>query len=145
VANPSKAKGTAKESAARDWLISDGWLGCRRQPLSGNRDQGDLMICDKPERRIVAEVKYRDRPVTEKQIWQWLDQTEDEAVHAGADLGVLIVAVKGRPPAMWEAWMIAADWIMLLTGDTVLPCDAPWPMRTNLADWSNIASDWADQ
>ena len=28
--------------------------------------------------------------------------------------------------------MSANDWMLMLSGDQVLPTDAPWPMRTSL-------------
>lgn len=142
MSNPSKAKGTARETAAKRWLQEHGWPTCRRQPLAGNRDEGDLVVCEAP--KIVAEVKFRSVTVSPAVIAEWLRQTETEAVHAGADLGVLIVAIKNRGPAEWDAWMPANDWALLLTGDSILPSDAPWPLRASLADWSRMAWEWAD-
>lgn len=142
MANPSKAKGTRAESKARDWLQANGWPECERQPLRGNRDQGDLIVCRGP--KIIAEVKYRAMPVGPRTLADWLEQTETEAVHAGADLGVLIVAVKGKPPALWDAYMPAADWALLTTGDSIPTRDAPEPLRATLAGWSRMAWDWAD-
>ena len=142
MSNPSKRKGTSKESAARQWLQDNGFPSCRRNPLTGNRDQGDLTVCDSP--RIIAEVKYRDKGPSLKVIADWLEQTDTEAVHAGAVLGVLIVARKYRNPRDWDAYMRACDWVLLLSGDEVLWPDAPWPMRTSLADWSSMAKAWAD-
>lgn len=141
-----KAIGTAAESAARDWLIGDGWLTCRRQPLAGARDEGDLAVCDMPDRRIIAEVKGGSsaESASDTLIREWLAQTDTECVHAGADLGVLIVRRHRRPVALWDAWMIAADWALLLTGDSILSTDAPWPLRASLRDWSALAQGWAD-
>ena len=142
MANPSKAKGTARETAAARWLQANGWPECERQPLRGNRDQGDLIVCRGP--KIIGEVKYRSGLAGPAMVAEWMRQTEDEAVHAGADLGVLIVAVKGKPVAQWDAIMPASDWALLLTGDSILPTDAPWPLRASLADWSRMAYEWAD-
>jgi len=136
--------GTAGESAARRFLVDDGWPDCERRALTGNRDTGDLTVCRRP--LIIAEVKagHAADKASPKVIDAWLEQTDTEAVHAGADLGVLIVARKYRNPRDWDAYMRACDWVLLLSGDEVLWPDAPWPMRTSLADWSSMAKAWAD-
>ena len=119
--------GTAGESAARRFLVDDGWPDCERRALTGNRDTGDLTVCRRP--LVIAD---------------WIEQTDTEAVHAGAVLGVLIVARKYRNPRDWDAYMRAADWALLLTGDEVLWPDAPWPMRVSVEHWSQMAKAWAD-
>lgn len=136
--------GTAGESAARRFLVDDGWPDCERRALTGNRDTGDLTVCRSP--LIIAEVKAGQQAdkASPKVIDAWLEQTDTEAVHAGADLGVLIVARKYRNPRDWDAYMCAADWALLLTGDEVMGVDAPWPMRASLADWSAMAKAWVD-
>jgi hypothetical protein len=136
--------GTAGESAARRFLVDDGWPDCERRALAGNRDTGDLTVCRTP--LIIAEVKagHAADKASPKVVDAWLEQTDTEAVHAGADLAVLIVARKYRHPRDWDAYMCAADWALLLTGYWMLPTDAPWPMRTSLADWSAMAKAWAD-
>ena len=72
---------------------------CERRALAGNRDTGDLTVCRRP--LIVAEVKagHAADKASPKVIADWLEQTDTEAVHAGAVLGVLIVARKYRNPA----------------------------------------------
>lgn len=144
MANPSKDKGTRKETAAARWLQANGWPACDRQPLRGNRDQGDLLICDMPDRKIVGEVKYRDGAVSEAQLNAWMDQTTQESINAGADLAVLIVARKGVSVASWGAYMVAADWLEVLAGESPLFSDAPWMLGASLQDWSHITQGWAD-
>ena len=136
--------GTAAETAARRFLVDDGWPDCERRALTGNRDTGDLTVCRRP--LIVAEVKagHAADKASPKVIADWIEQTDTEAVHAGAVLGVLIVARKYRNPRDWDAYMRACDWVLLLSGDEVLWPDAPWPMRASLADWSAMAKAWAD-
>ena len=136
--------GTSAETAAKRWLQANGWPDCDRQPLRGNRDQGDLIVCRAPV--IVAECKAgaMAESASNNLIRDWLEQTETEAVHAGADLAVLVVRRFRRPVAAWDAWMRANDWALLLTGDSILPTDAPWPLRASLADWSRAAYEWAD-
>ena len=140
--NPSRDKGTRRETTAKRYLQASGWPEADRQPLRGNRDHGDLVVCRKP--KIVAEVKYRDRTFSDAQVLRWLEETETEAVHAGADLAVLIVARKGVRVEYWDAVMAANDWMLLLSGDEVLPTDAPWPLRASLQDWSRMALAWVE-
>jgi hypothetical protein len=140
----SKAIGTAAETAATRYLQANGFPACDRQPLRGNRDQGDLIVCRTP--RVIAEVKGGQMAETASAavIAEWLEQTETEAVHAGADLGVLIVRRFRRPVGLWDAYMPSADWALLLTGESLLTRDAPWPLRSSLADWARMASWWAE-
>ena len=140
--NPSKDKGTRKETTAKRYLQASGWPEADRQPLRGNRDHGDLVVCRTP--KIVAEVKYRDRTFSDAQVLRWLEETETEAVHAGADLSVLIVARKGVRVEYWDAVMAANDWLLILSGDEVLPTDAPWPLRASLQNWSRMALAWVE-
>jgi len=140
--NPSRDKGTRMETTAKRFLQASGWPGCDRQPLRGDRDHGDLIVCRDPH--IIAEVKYRSETFSDAQVGRWLGETEREAVHAGADLSVLIVARKGVRVEYWDAVMAANDWMLMLSGDQVLPTDAPWPMRTSLEHWSRIALAWVE-
>lgn len=142
MANPSKQRGTLIESRVRAYLQANGWPEADRQPLRGNRDQGDLIVCRAPV--IIAECKARKGTISERDIAVWLEQTETEAVHAGADLAVLIVARHGIKVAEYDAIMRANDWALLLTGDSILPTDAPWPLRASLADWSQTTLAWVE-
>ena len=142
MANPSRDKGTRMETTAKRYLQASGWPQADRQPLRGDRDQGDLVVSRIP--LIIAEVKYRDHAFSDAQLGRWLEETEQEAVHAGADLGVLIVARKGVRVENWDAVMAANDWMLLLSGDQVLPTDAPWALRASLADWSRMALAWVE-
>ena len=140
-----KAIGTAAESAAVKWLKANGWPSVIRLEQLGVKNQGDLLISDEAP-RITAEVKagWKTESAGAALRAEWLRQTEERAVRAGADLSVLIVARKGCNPSAWEAVMPAADWALLLTGDSILTRDAPWPLRATLADWSRMAWEWAD-
>ena len=142
MANPSRDKGTRMETTAKRYLQASGWPQADRQPLRGDRDQGDLVVSRIP--LIIAEVKYRDHAFSDAQLGRWLEETEREAVHAGADLGVLIVARKGVRVENWDAVMAANDWMLLRSGDEVLPTDAPWALRASLADWSRMALAWVE-
>ena len=140
-----KAIGTAAETAAVKWLRANGWPSAIRLEELGIRNQGDLLICDESP-RLTAEVKagWQSEKAGAALRAEWLQQTEDRAVRAGADLSVLIVARKGCNPSIWDAVMPAADWALLTTGDSILTRDAPEPLRATLAGWSRMAWDWAD-
>jgi hypothetical protein len=142
MANPSKQRGTLIESRVRAYLLANGWPDCDRQPLRGSRDQGDLIVCRAPV--IIAECKARKGTISERTIADWMEQTETEAVHAGAVSAVLIVARHGIRVGEYDAIMRANDWALLLTEDSLMVRDAPWPMRASLADWSAMAKAWAD-
>ena len=142
MSNPSKDAGTRRETTAKRFLQASGWPDCDRQPLRGDRDHGDLIVCRDPH--IIAEVKYRSETFSDAQVGRWLEETEREAVNAGADLAVLIVARKGVRVEYWDAVMAANDWMLLLSGDEVLPTDAPWALRASLADWSRMALAWVE-
>jgi hypothetical protein len=142
MSNPSKAKGTRAETTAKRYLLANGFPECDRQPLHGNRDQGDLIVCRSP--KIVAEVKARKGTISEAQIASWWAQTETEPVHANADLAVLIVARHGVSVAAWDAYMPAYDWLHVFGGTYVMAAAAPWLMRASLADWAAMLTDWAD-
>jgi hypothetical protein len=140
----SRAIGTSAESAVVAWLTDNGWPTARRQPLYGSKDQGDIIVCESPKVLVECKAGAAAETASAAVIETWLDQTDTEAVNAGADLGVLIVRRFRRPVAQWDAWMRACDWALLLTGDEVLPPDAPWPMRVSLEHWSVMAKAWAD-
>lgn len=136
--------GTAGETAVKRWLLDNGWPDADRQPLRGNRDTGDLVVCRQP--LIIAECKAgaMAENASDALIRTWLEQTETERRNAGAQLGVLVVRRFRRPVGLWDAWMDAASWMMLLDGSGLDATDAPWPLRASLADWSEMAAGWAD-
>ena len=138
-----KAIGTAGESAARRWLNDNGFPEAERRALAGSADTGDLTVCRQP--LIVAEVKAGKTAdlASVQQKHRWLHaELAPEVAAAGAVFGVLIVARKHRSPALWEAWMPATDWAMLLTGD--VDVDADHPMCATVQDWADLASGWAE-
>lgn len=113
MANPSKAKGTAAETACVRWLRLNGYPGADRQPLRGNRDAGDLALAP----GLVVEVKNRRGGATGQpaagDLDDWMRQAETERLIAGADHCPLIVkrsgtADVGRWFAYVPAWSFAA-------------------------------------
>ncbi|MEV5568265.1 hypothetical protein AB0L54_36245, partial [Streptomyces sp. NPDC052196] len=105
MANPNKQKGTAWESAVRDYL--NGFLGLvdadgkfldpmnganvRRAAQEGARDVGDIHAAP-----FVLEAKNTRSPA----VPTWIRQAEVEAVHAGFPFGVVVRKVRGSSVAV---------------------------------------------
>ena len=129
MANPSKQKGTAAETAVTKWARTNGFPGADRQPLRGNRDAGDIALCP----GIVLEVKNhagaavgQPRPGL---LIEWMAQAELERINAGAAHCPLIVKRGGTTdPGRWFAYITVADFARLVDGrSTGLPFGAtPW-------------------
>lgn len=106
MSNPSKAKGTAVETAIVRYLRANGFPFADRQPLRGGRDQGDITAC--PGIIIEAKTSKRTGPTglpSEQLLATWLDQTELERVNAGAAVGLLVVKRHGTTdPGRWHCW-----------------------------------------
>jgi len=82
MSNPSKAKGTAAETAFVAYLRRRGWLHAERRALSGSQDKGD--VAGLPG--VVLEVK-NCRTV---QLGAWLKEAAVEQRNADAVLGVVV-------------------------------------------------------
>lgn len=141
--NRPKQIGTAAESAARNWLIGDGWTECHRVAQTGRYDTGDLLICDKPLRAI-AEVKggATAEAASAALIENWLDETDTERRHAAAAIGVLIVRRYRRNVAQWDAWIRMRDLVWLECGKY------GWsdiPVRVSLENFSALLRFAADE
>lgn len=110
--NPSKARGTAWESAIRDFLnvtlglYRDDWMdlpparrflnaldwrNIKRQQQEGALDVGDLHAWP-----FILEAKDVKSPA----VPTWLRQAEVEAVNAGFPYGVVIHKTRGKGPAL---------------------------------------------
>lgn len=136
--------GTAAETAVVRYLREHGFPGADRQPLRGNRDQGDITITA----GVIAEVKAGHYAATASTavIKQWLDETETERVNAGADIGVLIVRQARRGVNLWHVWQPAHTLLYTLTGDALPTFAAPWPVCMALQDWAQlVAGEWGDR
>ena len=136
MSNPSKAKGTAAETAVVRWAREHGFPGADRQPLRGNRDQGDIGLCP----GVIVEVKTSKRtaatglpPATVLQ--EWLDQTELERANAGAKIGLLVVKRHGTTdPGHWHCW-IGLGAIFDIHGAHQIDTEPDdWPVMLDLAD-----------
>lgn len=101
MANKPKIKGTAAESAVRDYLRSVGYHHAERLALSGALDRGDITGVDP---RLVIEVKDC-KTLT---FGPWLKEAEVERVNAGADIGIVV--------AKRRLHTNPADWFWVMDG-----------------------------
>ena len=106
--NPSKAKGTAAESATVAALHRLGFPHAERSALHGVKDRGD--ITGTPG--ICWEVKggHRAETASDGQVLAWMAELDTECVHKGADLGVLVMKRKGVGQGNAERWW-AVMWL----------------------------------
>lgn len=108
MANPSKQKGTAAESAVVAWMRDHGAPAAERRALAGNRDLGDITGLGPG---ICVEVKAcRDMSLA-----AWVDEVQVEAANADADVPVVIHKRRGRGDVgEWYFTMRVADgWDLL--------------------------------
>jgi hypothetical protein len=128
MANPSKNKGTAAETAVVRWARDNGYPGADRQPLRGNRDAGDIDLCP----GIVLEVKNHKTAGTGQPaplvLAHWMAQAEFERYNAGAAHCPLVVKRAGTSdPGRWFAYLKARDVAVLMGAPlNVADPDAPW-------------------
>jgi hypothetical protein len=116
MANPSRDKGTAAETALVRWLNANGWPGADRAPLRGNKDTGD--ITGIPDMVVSVKMRGRDKPMD----WPgWLRGVETMRLNAawwspdGVTLnrphGLLVVRRSGHPdPGDWYAATTVRQW-----------------------------------
>lgn len=97
MSNKNKAKGTRAESRVVKYLKEHG-LNAERQPLKGNKDEGDIKIEFEEGYTWILEVKtgkQTENP-SRKQIQEWSQQTITERDNANAQAGFLIVVRHNR-------------------------------------------------
>ena len=116
----------------------DGLQLCRRPTGRASCSTASTtdLVCRNP--RIIAEVKggaHRGRIPHGHRAVSWPTPT-------GVNAGDANRAPVPPPVELWDAVMAANDWLLILSGDEVLPTDAPWPLRASLADWSRMAKAW---
>lgn len=112
MANPSKNKGTAAETAVVKYAWSVGFHEAERIALAGANDQGDVVLMRDP--KIILEIKAGKAAQTASlgQIGKWLDETRAERINASAKHGLLIVQRQGFGNArvgQWECWTLSDD------------------------------------
>jgi hypothetical protein len=95
--NANKRRGTAFESAVRDYFKAWGFPRCERRALTGAADQGDLTGISP---HVVIECKDHGT----LQLSVWLEEAQQEAINAGADWGAVVI--KRRRRAVNEAYVL---------------------------------------
>lgn len=134
--NRSRNIGTAAESAVVKVLRANGWGNAERPALRGaGRDQGDVTGCP----GIVFEVKAGKMYATlgPAVVAEALRQTEVERVNAAADVGILVIARRGRLAPHW--WAVVplsslADLVGCCADHNRTPFDDPTPVWLELGD-----------
>lgn len=100
MANPSKQKGTAAETALLRWLQAECRLAWRNPP-AGNKDVGDITVRDEHE-SVVVEVKAVADLA--RAINEGIAELDAEMANAGTSHGVLVVKRRGKgDPGDWLA------------------------------------------
>lgn len=92
--------GRAAENGVRDFLRVNGFPRAERRTQRGVRDAGDLTGTP----GVCWEVKARKDSISDKDIADWLVETERERLNAGADIGVLVVRRAGVGEANAGRW-----------------------------------------
>ncbi len=107
MANPSKAKGTAAETAVVRYLQTNGFPFAERRALNGSLDRGDIAgITD-----TVIEVKAA-KTLT---FPQWLRELAVEMGNDDAGYGVVIAKRRGTTDVgEWFAVMTTEMWVDLM-------------------------------
>jgi len=107
VTNKSGNLGTAAESATVKAFKRAGFRA-KRLTLHGNKDVGDI---DVGFDEVCVEVKggHAAERASDKQVREWLVETEVERVNAGAEVGVLVLKRKGIGYDRAEEWWAVVD------------------------------------
>ncbi len=122
--------GTRFETSVVTYLRANGWPSAERRALAGAYDLGD--ITGTPA--LVWECKGGKAAAmaSDGQVDLWLAETERERVHAGADLGILVMDRSGYGPArVGYAWAIVPASAFL--DPVVLGAAGSRPMRVHLS------------
>lgn len=100
--NPSKAKGTAAETAVVRYARAHGFPLADRLTLSGRYDRGDVLLC--PGAILEVKAGKTAQTASYNQILAWLDEAERERVNAHADTAALVVQRQGYGLSRVECW-----------------------------------------
>lgn len=106
MANPSKKKGTAAETKVVNYLNEKG-LAAKRQPLSGNKDKGDILVEANYPAPCILEVKAGQQTSnpSRSQMEEWLRQAGVEEENAGMPCFLVVVRYRRRieDAEVWSA------------------------------------------
>lgn len=111
--NPSRAKGTAAETAVARYLASRG-ITAHRAPLHGTQDRGDIWAAPTAHGyRVVVEVKAGAQAHNPSlpQVEAWQAEAEAEAGRvADCDMAILVLKRRGSAKVWdWPAYTKAGD------------------------------------
>lgn len=127
MSNPSKAKGTAWESAIVAYLRDRGWTYAERRTLNGSKDRGDIAGIP----GVVIEAKSTKTVA----LGAYLDEANTEALNDGANLGAVWLKRRGCPhPADGYVVMDGATFLGLIRGAGYGGKDISLPTATELGD-----------
>ena len=101
--NKPKQRGTAAETAFLRFARVNGFPEAVRNPLAGNKDQGDLTLCPK----VIVEVKA-DKALDYP---RFMRETEAERVNAGAAVGICAIKPVGLGDKSIANW-----WVLMASG-----------------------------
>jgi hypothetical protein len=118
--------GTDAERAVVRYLRANGFPQAERRALRGEYDAGD--IAGTPG--LCWEVKGGDaaRNASDKDIADWLRETDVERENADADHGLLVVQRRGVGPAnagRWHAWLLSQTLASLVDPSSSPYTEAP--------------------
>ena len=142
MSNPSKAKGTAAETAVVRLATAMG-IPAKRVALAGAADQGDVWLWPEGNgARVVVEVKSRSKAWTWTEVQKWWAEVDAESLRVpNCDVALLVVKRpgSGAPSAAdWFAWVLG-DELMYWAGDggavreTLPYVPGMWPLGSLLA------------
>ena len=143
MSNPSKAKGTAAETAVVKLAAAMG-IPAKRVALAGAADQGDVWLWPEGDgARVVVEVKSRSKAWTWTEVQKWWAEAEAEALRVpNCDVALLVVKRpgSGAPSAAdWFAFALTNDLLPWEMGSTSLYHGGPqkvpgmWPLGALLS------------
>lgn len=136
----NRAAGAQAERDFARYLRPRGWPKAERKPDPGwsaggreNRDQGDI----KETPGLVFQLKYVKDGMTDREITRALQDAQDQAVAAAADVGILIERRAGKANAgNWWAHLTVWDLHALIAGQQPRPPEPAFtvPVRLLVAD-----------
>lgn len=112
MANPSKQKGTAAETAVVNYLHERGFVNVERRALAGQLDKGDIAG--------LAGFAVEVKACKAMQLASWVAEAQVEAFNAHVPYGVVWHKRTGRSQP--------ADWYVTMTGATFV--DLAWHVPT---------------
>lgn len=101
MANASKSKGTACESAVVKLAHALGFPNARRIALSGSSDKGDIDLHG--DMSLIIECKAH-KSFSDMDVAKWLVETERERINAGASDALLVLKRPGKGDAQVGSW-----------------------------------------